>query len=116
MATQEEVTQAVYKYAANLVKAGSSASQVESQLMEKGIDQASASVVVKNVFMFRSKAIQEAAKKDMLYGALWCIGGIVVTLLTYSAASEGGTFIIAWGAIVFGGSQFFRGLLQYSSN
>ncbi len=46
----------------------------------------------------------------MVFGALWCIGGIVVTVVTYSAAASGGTYVVAWGAIVFGAIQFFRGL------
>lgn len=53
--------------------------------------------------------------KNMLVGALWCIGGIVVTAATYSAASSssgGGTYVVAWGAILFGGLQFLKGLFQ----
>jgi hypothetical protein len=38
----------------------------------------------------------------MLFGALWCIGGIIATV------SDLG--YIFWGAIVFGAIQFFRGL------
>ena len=45
---------------------------------------------------------KEKAKNDMLYGALWCIGGIVLTLAHIG--------FIFWGAILFGGIQFFRGL------
>lgn len=48
----------------------------------------------------------------MLYGALWCIGGLVVTALTYSAASDGGTYVVAWGAVLFGAIQFFKGVWQ----
>jgi hypothetical protein len=54
-----------------------------------------------------------AAERRMLSGALWCVGGILVTLITYfSAASSpsGGTYFVAWGAIVFGGLRFFQGL------
>ncbi len=117
MTTQNEAIQAVYQYAAGLVKSGMSASQVEGKLMEKGLDRASASIVVKKLFELRSKAVDEAAKKNMLYGALWCIGGIVVTIATYSAAaSGGGTYVVAWGAIIFGGIQFIRGLFQYMSH
>jgi len=54
-----------------------------------------------------------SAGKNMLYGAIWCIGGIVVTAATYSSASSrGGTYIVAWGAIAFGGFQFLKGLFQ----
>jgi hypothetical protein len=59
-------------------------------------------------------AIRAAANKNMLVGGLWCAGGILVTALTYSAASGGGSYVVAWGAIVFGGIQFFRGLLLRS--
>jgi hypothetical protein len=46
----------------------------------------------------------------MLHGALWCGGGILVTVFTYAAASGGGTYVVAWGAIVFGAIQFFKGV------
>jgi hypothetical protein len=53
-----------------------------------------------------------AANRNMLVGGLWCVGGIVVSVATYSAASSGGgSYVVAWGAIIFGGIQFFRGLL-----
>ena len=54
-----------------------------------------------------------AREKKMLHGAFWCIGGILVTAITYMAAasgSGGGSYIVAWGAIIFGALQFFRGL------
>jgi hypothetical protein len=47
-------------------------------------------------------AKKKQAENDMLYGALWCIGGIIAT-----AAHIG---FIFWGAILFGGIQFFKGL------
>ncbi len=60
------------------------------------------------------KATKAHGRKNMLYGALWCIGGIVVTTVTYSnASSGGGTYIVAWGAILFGALQFLQGLYQY---
>jgi hypothetical protein len=56
-------------------------------------------------------ALRAAAERDMRVGGLWCLGGIVVTAVTYSAASGGGSYVIAWGAIVFGGIQFIRGVI-----
>jgi len=44
----------------------------------------------------------EAARNDMLWGAVWCMGGIIAT-----AADFGYIF---WGAIVFGGFQLIRGI------
>jgi hypothetical protein len=59
-----------------------------------------------------TEALRDAANKDMLVGALWCGGGILVTVITYSAASGGGTYVVAWGAIIFGGIRFVRGLMR----
>ena len=110
--SQERIVEAVYAFAAEQMKNGASPQQIQTMLIEKGLDSESAATVVSNLTRVRSEAIREAGKKNMLYGALWCIGGIVVTAATYSAASNGGTYVVAWGAIVFGAIQFFRGLVQ----
>ncbi len=57
---------------------------------------------------------REAGQNIMLFGILWCIGGIAFIALTYkSAAGSGGIkYVVAWGAIVFGGIQFIRGLMR----
>jgi hypothetical protein len=113
--TNEQAIRAVYNYAAELMKDGLSGPQIESHLIEKGLDQQAAAIVVRNLAELRTNAYKEAGKKNMLYGALWCIGGTVVTVITLAAASGGGTYVIAWGAIIFGGIQFLRGLYQYLS-
>lgn len=62
-----------------------------------------------------SAAVKNAGKKNILYGAIWCMGGIIVTALTYQAAADnptGGKYVVAWGAIVFGAIQLIRGLMQ----
>lgn len=67
----------------------------------------------------RVKAVAEvtrkAAIKNICLGGLWCFGGLVVTLGTMSAASNGGTYLIAWGPVIFGAIQFFKGLGQLSA-
>ncbi len=68
-----------------------------------------------NTFNPRTNALKKAGQRNMLVGALWCIGGIIVTAVTYLAASNsptGGTYMVTWGAIIFGAIQFFRGLAQ----
>lgn len=58
-------------------------------------------------------------KRRMISGALWCIGGIIVTAVTYSNASSsptGGHYVIAWGAIIFGFIDFIRGFIGWSEN
>jgi hypothetical protein len=57
--------------------------------------------------------IEEARKvaiKKICIGAAWAIGGGIVTAATYSAASDGGTYMIFWGAIIFGIWDILKGL------
>jgi len=57
--------------------------------------------------------IYTKAQKNAFYGLLWFGGGLVVTILTYALASNGGggTYVVAWGPVIFGGIQLFRGLI-----
>lgn len=112
--TQEEFVQAVYQHAADLMKKGAKNEAVVSNLIEQGLDEESANTVVNNLIEVRNKQKKEQGKKNMLFGALWGVGGIIVTAATYGAASAGGHYVVAWGAIVFGVIQFFGGVLQYS--
>ena len=99
---QQAVVDQVYNYAANqLVHGKKSAYEVEQLLQDKGLDAESASVVVSNLETQIQEAKRKQAKKDMLYGALWCLGGLALTF-----AHVG---FIFWGAIIFGGIQFFKG-------
>jgi hypothetical protein len=99
----QDVTNETYAYAANLlVNQKMSSDETKNALVTKGIDLKAASTVVENLEQQIQGAKKERAKKDMLYGALWCVGGIIAT-----AAHIG---FIFWGAIIFGGIQFFKGL------
>lgn len=59
---------------------------------------------------------KEIAKRTAMIGMAWLVGGLVVTLGTYMAAvnSGGGTYVITWGAILFGGIQAIRSIISYS--
>ena len=46
-----------------------------------------------------------------LRGGLWFAGGGVLTAATYAFSQ--GTYLIAWGPLLFGGFQLVRGLLRY---
>ena len=48
-----EIAQALYGYAAELMKSGQSDWQVKGKLMEKGVDEQSASIIVENLKMLR---------------------------------------------------------------
>jgi protein-disulfide isomerase-like protein with CxxC motif len=108
-AEQEKAIKAVYHFAAEQMKNGMSTQKLQALLIDKGLAPKAAATVVYDLSRLRAAAEQEASKKNMLYGALWCLGGLAVTLITYS---DGGSYVIAWGAILYGGIRFFRGLSQ----
>ena len=51
------------------------------------------------------------ARRDVRYGLLWCLGGLAVTLGSYWFAEEGGKYLVATGAIVWGAIQALRGVV-----
>jgi hypothetical protein len=99
---QQETINQIYAYANNLlVKEEKNAEDVKTILVEQGINTESASVVVENLLLEKSQK-KENANKDMLYGALWCVGGIIGTMANIG--------FIFWGAILFGAIQFIKGV------
>ena len=63
----------------------------------------------------RCQALRSARQNKyalrMLFGGLLAGGGALVTLATYYSAQEGGgTYIIAWGAMIGGAVMFLYGL------
>lgn len=114
----EQVVQAIYQFAANMMRHGSSEYRIEQALIEKGLTQEAARTVVGNLSRLRREAIRKAAQRQMLIGGAVCLIGLAITILSYNAAASnprGGSYVIAWGAVIFGGIQFFRGLSQYNS-
>jgi hypothetical protein len=111
--TPEQGLKAIYSFAGQQMRQGVAPTVIEKTLIERGLDADAAAVVVSNLMQAKAKALKNVGRKNMLYGALWCIGGIVVTALSYQAAANaGGKYVLAWGAILFGGIQFFRGMIQ----
>jgi hypothetical protein len=128
-------TGAAYAFAAKLLEEGTPPAEVRRRLLELGLDEKTASTFLTDLIQARegvraefvghgraggslteceAQALREAGNKNMLYGALWFFGGLIVTLLTFTAAQGGGRYVIAWGAVVFGAIQFMRGYSQAS--
>jgi len=54
-----------------------------------------------------------AGSKDIVIGVLLLAVGLVITAATYSSASrEGGTYVVAYGPVIFGAVRIFRGLMR----
>jgi hypothetical protein len=113
--TAAQQLQQAYDTAAQQMQAGAASDAIERSLVDHGHDAQIARMVVTDLTAAVAEAKRRAGRKNMLYGALWCIGGTAVTAATYQAAassSGGGHYVVAWGAILFGAIQFFRGLAQ----
>lgn len=104
-ATDQHASEYLYQYAANLLVNGKKkGAEVERLLMLKGLDADSASTIVRELEGPIREAKKAQAKKDMLHGGLWCVGGLALTLADIG--------FIFWGAIVFGGYQFIKGVVN----
>ncbi|MEX2459548.1 MAG: hypothetical protein WD770_11265 [Actinomycetota bacterium] len=77
-----------------------------------------------DVELDRHRAQERAAAARRAFVRMWIGGavaviGILVTVITYSAASSGsggGRYVVAWGAIVFGALAFLQGLVEWRKN
>jgi len=115
----QDLINEVYRFASYLmIKENKNAVEAKQALINKGLDEKNASIVVTRIEQQIQDAIDDKkcdAKEEMIYGAVWCIGGILVTVVTYIGAVSQGVYIITWGAILYGAIRFIRGLILYFS-
>lgn len=91
--------------------------ETKNILIEQGLKSEDADIVIKNLQRQFKEEKNKIANNNMLYGALWCSGGLLITFLTYTSASKGGgSYVITWGAIIWGILQFVKGLYQKISS
>jgi hypothetical protein len=119
--TDEARFRPFYEYAADQMTQGVPRWQIEQSLVHQGLDPAVARMVLRDLVKMRRDCAPGQAGEEvegrsgpalMLTGAAWCIGGILVTGVTMMASSFSGFYIVAWGAILFGGLEFLWGLLR----
>lgn len=101
--------------------AGKSPDEIREKLNAYGFSNLDANRIIENVMAEQqrtreyNKIVRGGGNLNMWMGGIICLLGTVMTVGSFMAASEGGgRYIIAWGAILFGGIQFFRGLSQRS--
>jgi hypothetical protein len=97
----DEAVQQIYDYAADLLFENNKSKQdVIDDLIQQGLDRESATIVVNNLV----EVYKKQAYKNILYGALWCVGGTVATIADIG--------YIFYGAIIWGAIQFIKGVYQ----
>ena len=100
--SEEQITQFYLQAEDLLYFKKKSNDETIAAIVDSGIDEEGAITIINNLEREFTVERKKRAEKDILYGALWCVGGLVAT-----AAEIGYIF---WGAILFGGIQFVRGL------
>jgi hypothetical protein len=106
--------QAAYAFAFEKVVAGVSGKKIEDELVKQGLDLEVAQQLVEELEEAHSDVLREAGQKNIIFGAWWFFGGIVVSVISYFLFTNLGSsrFVVATGAILYGGWQFLRGLGQ----
>jgi len=105
--------------ASEWLEQGKNVYDVQDELVAMGLTYAEATSItneVRGITPTAEESYSGNGQRNMLVGGLWCLGGILVTAVTYAnASSGGGRYVVAWGAIVFGAVQFFKGLANLNS-
>jgi hypothetical protein len=117
---QRHKLQQLYRYTADQMRMGYSRQDIVKDLESKGLQRQDAQTVYEQLSAARDQALQkahrDAALQKMAWGAIIFIVGVAITLGTYGAvAKSGGSYTIAYGAILVGGFRFFQGLYYYNS-
>jgi hypothetical protein len=121
-APQPAINDEAYAYALECLLKGSKPRDVRRRLLDAGYTGSQADRILNTAMQYQknSEARERmtpgsggnTGQRNMLIGGIICVIGIVVTLGTMAASAGGGSYVVAWGAIVFGGLQFVRGWMQ----
>lgn len=114
--SEEDTTQILIDYTAKRLLEGATTVQVAEELADNDNESSKedylpfVAAVYRQLDKEANSAISDEYKKRIVSGLLWMIGGGAVSLITYLAASGGGTYLIFWGAVVWGGIDLLRGI------
>lgn len=92
-----------------IVEEKKSLEEVKQIMMQRGRTEREAENMANRALGDIREAIQAAKDKDKLYGGITLIIGLLITTLSYQFAEPGGKFLLAWGAVIYGGIRFARG-------
>ncbi len=116
---QQKAQLQIYEIAENLMinQKRSASETIDVLIIDYELSEEQAIAVVANLEDAINEELNYKANRNILHGSLWCIGGTIVTVVSYQIALEnGGTYWITWGAILFGALQLLNGLLYKMTN
>lgn len=99
------------------IELGRSLESVRDDLVRHGMDAELAMELVLNIAQRNNdddetQARIERAQRCKRRGLVWGVGGLFVSGATYAVAAAGGshTYMLAWGAVLYGAIQYWRGV------
>lgn len=107
---QQISANASFAEAANLLASGKDTASVVKHLVQNGLPAPMAEHIVAQANQAKRAAFRKAGLNLFLRGIGLIILGIVITSITYSLASPGGFFLVAFGPAIAGVINVFRGL------
>jgi hypothetical protein len=63
-----------------------------------------------------AEVIRSQGRKDLIVGSVWLLIGTAVTVGTYAAARSGGSYTVAYGAVIIGLYRIVRGLQRMQTD
>jgi hypothetical protein len=113
---QEEMA-AYMKYAALELSNNKLPPIIVKELTDRGLQPEVASRIVTETQRLLKRARGEKYKKRMTRGLLWTVAGLVLTCGSYAFADQlGGSYVLCWGAIIFGIIDLLVGLIGWLSS
>lgn len=97
---------------------GKSKKDIASVLTKSGIDAQQAQAMVDAAVRNYPSAVRAGAMKQVGWGIVLFLIGLVITAGTFSMAEGGGTggfYIVSWGPMVYGAARVIRGLFRLAT-
>jgi len=104
----EKRENSIWAYAFDQKYLGKNNEELYKLLINKGLDDTNSKIIIEKLEEASTK-LKNTYDSEMLTGGLVFFIGVFVTLATLNNAINGGSYIIAWGAILFGGFRFYNG-------
>lgn len=98
------------KYAVSLLANDKLESEVISNLTEQECNQEDAKRIVEEAVAQLEEKEKKVKRQYLVFGCLFFFGGIIVSVWSYIQAYNGGTYIITWGAVLFGAMMLYKGM------
>ena len=104
----EKKENSIWAYAFDQKYLGKKNEEVYKLLISKGLDDTNSKLIIEKLEEVSTKLKNNYDSEMITGGLVFCIG-VFVTLATLNNAINGGSYIIAWGAVLFGAIRFYNG-------